>query len=356
MKPERSTFYFSHLILCLAILGCGLSHPVRAEARCQPITAKRLSALAEDGRQRLVRLDGEAALALLNQVQARVECLSEPPSPQSLAQNWLWLGIARQLGGDQGGARAAFEQALAIEPTMVWDETFADVGRAVFLEVQAQNRNRVPANLELPVLDIYGQFYVDGRPLPANSRQLQIPVGQHLVQVVQASVVIWHQTVAVHAGNNVIDTPRRPSDPNAPAGWVALSLGTGVRLGVQHRLEGQLEVALPITGGWHVVGGLELATYQSEADPAQSSNAWGLEITARHQWSIGRVTPWLGLGGDMWQTTQERLFGITGTGGVRLALGSSWQVALTPSLSWNGPGAPGTLNWRCLFGIGHTLP
>lgn len=356
MKPERGRFYLTHLILCLAILGCGLGQIVRAEARCQPITANRLSALAEDGRQRLMRLDGEAALALLNQVQTRVECLSEPPSPQSLAQNWLWLGVARQLGGDQGGARAAFEQALAIEPTLVWDETFADVGRAVFLEVQAQNGEGGLANLELPALDIDGQFYVDGRPLPAESRQLKIPVGQHLVQVVLASAVIWHQTVPVHAGNNVIDTPRRPSDPNAPAGWIALSLGTGARLGVQHRLEGQLEVALPLTGGWHMVGGLNLASYQSEADPAHSSIAWGLEITARHQWSMGRISPWLGLGGDMWQTTNERLFGITGTGGVRLALGSSWQVGFTPTLSWNGPGAQGTLNWRCLVGIGRTFP
>ena len=46
--------------------------------------------------------------------------VATPGSPRQKGHMVAWLGLAKQKSGDIAGARAAWEQALVIEPDYAW--------------------------------------------------------------------------------------------------------------------------------------------------------------------------------------------------------------------------------------------
>ena len=97
-----------------------LAAAVLSGAPSEPVGTDKIAANAESTIERAgLRADAPALAAAVQSLDAALAVA--PPGPAwGHADALVWLGIAQQRAGDSAAARAAWQQALAIEPGFAW--------------------------------------------------------------------------------------------------------------------------------------------------------------------------------------------------------------------------------------------
>jgi len=147
-------------------------------------------------------------------------CLTEPASPHDLARVSYIEGVMAHEYGEEGAARAAFAEALGIDPDYGWEPAFGPGALEAFTEVGSALSAAKRVTLEV-VSNRDTAVWVDGRALAANAAELA--AGRHLVQLVSDDGV---RSLAVAVGS----TPVTVVDPEALAGDPRLDAGYETRL------------------------------------------------------------------------------------------------------------------------------
>ena len=145
-------------------------------------------------------------------------CLSEPPSPTSLARVNFIEGVMAFEVADEDGARASFRGMFAIEPEFPWDGQFGPGAQTAFEEVRAEVA-AAPRQLLEVTTTAGSAVWLDGRLLEEPA--VEVAPGRHLVQVgVSAGSDVRSLSVTVGDGPVTIldtNTLRRGADPDFEA-------------------------------------------------------------------------------------------------------------------------------------------
>ena len=141
------------------------------------------------------RNDLDAALAALS-------CLVEPAESSLGARLFFLRGITLTALGETAGGQAAFVRALHFHPGLKWDESFTPDWKPNFEAAQADVSKRPLGRLVVgPGLEGNSSLWVDGRMANLGDGSVQVPEGEHLVQVLSPHVTTME--VITHGGANV---------------------------------------------------------------------------------------------------------------------------------------------------------
>jgi len=143
-------------------------------------------------------------------------CLEEPIPAHELARVPYIEGVMAHEYGREGEARAAFAEALGIDPEYGWEAAFGPGALQVFTEVAAAVSAAGRVKLEV-VSHRETAVWVDGRALAADSTELA--AGTHLVQLISADEV---RSLGVSVGSapvTVIDPVALGGDPRLEPGY-----------------------------------------------------------------------------------------------------------------------------------------
>ena len=209
----------------------------------------RLTAEVAAAEHALTFVDTPGALTHLDTAEALLPCLAEPPSSSVLARAAFLRGIA-----DPPHAVAAFAEAHARRPDLVWDETFPPEARAAFEQGRVDAAALRPASLAIVPDPPPGTPWVDGRQAMIDRGRLDLAPGRRLIQ---SAGPRWESVVLTVASGD------RPLllRADAIAGHEEELLADGQRrAALAHALASTLPSGAPVTvsgvhGTWSLVVG-----------------------------------------------------------------------------------------------------
>ncbi len=133
-------------------------------------------------------MDTAAALARVESSLQKLPCIHEPLEPSMAAQAAFLLGALRAAQGDESGARVAFDQALRIKPTLVWNPDVPPDAQPLFNQVQAEQADTPRTTLQVIPGDPGAvPLRVDGQSPVGDPNALKLAAGPHLIQVLGAT-------------------------------------------------------------------------------------------------------------------------------------------------------------------------
>lgn len=127
-------------------------------------------------------LSPEEALRLLEAWLARREQSGDAGSRERWVDGLVWLGLVRLALGDEGGADAALDRALGVDPGLVLDP----VRYPPTLRERLEERRAVPrpmATLRVEAEPAGARVQVDGELRGPAPLEMEVSVGRHLVRV-----------------------------------------------------------------------------------------------------------------------------------------------------------------------------
>lgn len=151
-----------------------------------------LSDLIQRAELDLSHMDYERVGETLAQATEQLGCALSPVSPQQAGQIPYLRGLSAWYQGDEAGARELFRSALAIQPGMPWDSTYAPEPRTIFEEERAALQALGPIIVRLAPGPGTQSIWVDGHERQATEGMLLLLPGTHYIQLYSDS---WHTVV-----------------------------------------------------------------------------------------------------------------------------------------------------------------
>jgi tetratricopeptide (TPR) repeat protein len=121
---------------------------------------------------------------------------------RELQDAYVLLGVARNGMGDEEGVRAAFRQAIALDPARELNTvSFPPQVVELYNSVRRELTTMAPATVTVRASSAAATVWVDGREVgPAPVESLNLPAGTHHILVRGEGAASWFQSVKVGAG------------------------------------------------------------------------------------------------------------------------------------------------------------
>ena len=174
----------------------------RAVGADQPAPCGAVPTMNAGVREAVMRAEGRVsyqqwgeASAELTAAHNALACLSEPAEASLASRLFFLRGIANTATGKTDAAVGDFANAMFFQPGLTWDAAFPPDFRGPF-DMAAGSVPKLPVGTLVlgPGVEGATTLWIDGRLAQVSGSTLSLPVGFHVVQILQPSV----STVLVH--------------------------------------------------------------------------------------------------------------------------------------------------------------
>ncbi len=145
-------------------------------------TTSWMEAELEAALQHVLYVRVEEATAVLEQLESKLPCVSEPITGPTVARIFFLQGVALAYVGRDDQAREAFRQALVVHPQLDWEARFPPGPELVFRDaIQAALRSEKARISVAPGVVESGDVWVDGGAVTGGA-ELSVAAGRHVLQ------------------------------------------------------------------------------------------------------------------------------------------------------------------------------
>lgn len=149
-----------------------------------PTDLASLQALVQDAEKSIAYMEYDAAASTLGEAITGMACLTEPVDPEWAARTHYLNGITAHRSGFSDAASESFQQAVAFDPDIAWDDAFAPKAKALF---DVARTKALEAEKVSVMVAPRHTVVVDGQSVTGD---LQLVPGKHLVQAGQTTATL----------------------------------------------------------------------------------------------------------------------------------------------------------------------
>lgn len=210
-------------------------------------------------------LDYAAATAKLAAVEALLCTSTEPVPVETLARIPFLQGVVAFYAQGPEAARLPFRRAAEILPGMEWDTAYPPDPQQVFLLGAGDALHSPRGSIDLDPTIHPATIFVDGREIPSGEATLDLPVGQHLIQLAPVGGELAGALIVLHDGGHALVQARETtlariaadreanSDVYAMLASAAVAGGYGEMVVMRDIGAGTVEWFNAIDGEWKTV-------------------------------------------------------------------------------------------------------
>lgn len=160
-----------------------------------PMAMTAVAEAAKRAESNVLYVDYTAALEDIDAATKALGCLRERANVEDAARLFFLAGVIASERKDTERAFAAFRQAHVFQPGLAWDEDFPPDAKPTFEEAARSAKNDPPMRMSIrPIPDDTG-ITVDGRVIGSAEAGFDLATGEHLVQLVGATITTVRVTV-----------------------------------------------------------------------------------------------------------------------------------------------------------------